>query len=360
MARKIEAVEIFASGTHHGSQKVEITESDLDQMVHSFEVLKDKEGFKPVLKLGHDEAQSFFGQVKGAPNLGFIDRIWRVGKKILADFSNVPDALVDLIDRRRYNAVSIEVIPKTEVDGVSFSNVLVAVALLGAELPAVKGLKELAATLFTEVPKGPKFSGDALEFIFSKEMEMPATYSKEQLDDLIAAAVSKAVDVAKNEFEATVSELSGKVAKAEKAVDTANATSITASDALRQYEDDVRKASAETMVDDAIKAGKLVPAQKDEALAFALNLRGTIKFGDTEKSASDVFKSFIEGLPAKVDFSERGAAGESNSTNDAMAEVHQRATKFVQENDKMTYADARTRVLAENPLLKQRYFEMED
>ena len=355
MAQTITGVEIFAVGKHRGSETVNITEHDLDQMVASFSAIGDADGFKPVLKLGHDDAQKFFGQRKGAPNLGFVERIRKEGSKIIADFANVPDALVDLIRPRRYNAVSIEMFPKTEVNGVAFSNVLTAVALLGAELPAVKGLKELAATLFTEEPDGPDFTGNALELNTSEEEDM-ATYSQEQLDQLVEAAVAKAKDEVRTEFADQVATLTTERDDAAKAKDTAE-------NALRQFEDDTRKRDAETMVNDAIKAGKLTPAQKDEALAFALSLSGTIKFGDEEKSSADVFKSFIEALPKKVDFDEHGAAeDQEGKKHDASAseEVDTKAKKLMSEKGIETYAEARKIVLDENPTLKQRYFEMED
>ena len=138
MAKTIEGVEIFATGKHRGSEVIDITQDDLAQMVNSFNALKDVGGFDPVLKLGHDDVQKFFGARKGAPNLGFVDKLRIEGSKILADFTNVPDALFDLIKQRRFNSVSIEMFPKTEFNGKQFSNVLTAVALLGAELPAVK------------------------------------------------------------------------------------------------------------------------------------------------------------------------------------------------------------------------------
>lgn len=352
MAKNIEKIEIFSTGKHFGSETVEITENDLTEMVNSFNALSSTEGFRPVLKLGHDEAQEFFGNRKGLPNLGFVDKIWKVGKKILANFSNVPDALVDLIAKHRYNAVSIEMFPKTEVGGKVFSNVLTAVALLGAELPAVKGLKELAATLFTETPEGPAFSGEFVKL--TSEEDKMTTFTQEQVDQLIDAAVVKAVDGAKASFEAKVTELNSKVADAEKAKKTAN-------EALRSYEDAALKTDAETMVDDAIKKGKIAPAQKDEALAFALTLNGTVKFGNTEKSASSVFKSFIEALPVKVDFSEKGVGNTNDEDgSDAGAEVHDMTKKMVNDKDGMDYQSARIIVLAENPALKERYYQMED
>ncbi len=349
MPKTIEGVEIFRTGKHRGSEIVDITDNDLAEMVNSFNELSAAGGFQPVLKLGHDEVQKFFGARKGAPNLGFVEKLRIEGSKILANFTNVPDVLYDLIKQRRFNTVSIEMFPKTEFNGKQFKNVLTAVALLGAELPAVKGLKELAATLFTEEVE-TDFPGDKIEL---KEPDMPATYSQEQLDTLVEAAIAKAKDEVKATFTDTVATLTTER-------DTAVAGQKTAETALRNFEDDTRKSTAEAMVDKAIEQGKLLPKQKDAALAFALNLSGSVKFGDEEKSLTKLFDEFIDSLPAKVELGEKGKGGSKEAFSTAATEVDVKARAKQGENKDMDYATARTIVLNEDDDLKQRYFEMED
>lgn len=342
MAGRLEGVEIFATGTHNG---MSFGEKDLHEMVESFTTLTQKEGYRPILKLGHEDTQKYFGQKKGAPNLGVVDKIWVEAGKIKANFENVPDAVVDMIRNGRYNAVSIEMFPRLNAEGVTFSNVLTAVALLGAELPAVKGLKDLAASLFDE------FDDERVTLTFG-EVAMPATYSKEQLDEIVAAAVAKASDELKAEFEAKVTELEGEVASAKEAKETAE-------DALRTFEADAAHKEAEMLVDAAIKEGKLLPKQKDMAMAFAMN-PATVKFGDDEKSSSVAFKEFIDSLPTQVNFDEQGASeSKKKIAASAAEEVDIRARKFADEK-KISYMEARTLVLDEDSELKQRYFEMED
>jgi len=352
MAKRIEGVEIFATGKHRGSQVVDITQDDLAEMVNSFNELTPVGGFQPMLKLGHTEVQKFFGNRKGAPNLGIVDKIWIEGNKILADFANVPDALFELIKERRFNSVSIEMFPKTEFNGKQFKNVLTAVALLGAELPAVKGLKELAATLFTAEPDGPEFTGEVVEL---KEQNDMTTYSQEQVDALVEAAVGKAVETVQAEFAEQVSTLETSVADAETAKKTAE-------DNLRTFEDDTRKATAEAMVDKAIEDGKVLPKNKDSILALALNITGSVKFGDKEESMSQVFAEFIDSLPKVVDLDEKGNGGSPDKGEyaDASAEVHVKADAKMKANDGMDYATARTVVLSEDEELKVRYFGLEE
>jgi len=349
MPKTIEGVEIFATGKHRGSEVINITDNDLAEMVNSFNELSGAGGFQPVLKLGHDDVQKFFGARKGAPNLGFVEKLRIEGSKILADFTNVPDALFDLIKSRRFNSVSIEMFPKTEFNGKQFKNVLTAVALLGAELPAVKGLKDLAATLFTEeVESG--FEGEKIEL---KEQDMPATYNQEQLDALVEAAVAKTKDEVRAEFTDQVATIT------EERDDAVNGQK-TAEDALRTFEDDTRKSNAAAMVDKAIEDGKLLPKQKDAALAFALNLSGTVKLGNEEKSLTVLFNEFIDGLPTKVELGEKGSGGSKETFSTAASEVDVKARAKQAEKDGMDYATARNIVLSEDEDLKQRYFEMED
>lgn len=349
MPKKLEGVEIFATGKHRGSEVVDITESDLQEMVNSFNELQGVGGFQPILKLGHDDVQKFFGARKGAPNLGFVEKLRMEGSKILADFTNIPDALFDLIKQRRFNSVSIEMFPKTEFNGKQFKNVLTAVALLGAELPAVKGLKDLAATLFTEEPEDV-FQGDKIEL---KEQDMP--FSQEQVDTLVDAAVAKATKDAKAEFTVQLDAVTVERDDAIKAKETAQ-------ESLRTFEADIEKQTAVAMVDKAIEEGKLLPAQKDAALAFAQNVSGTIKFGDKETSASKLFSDFIDSLPTKVDLSENGEGNTGEKFTSAADQVDALAKAKVaaSPDGKMDYATARQIVLSEDADLKTRYIQVED
>lgn len=356
MAQELNGVEIMRTGTFRpggaaAGREIVIGIEELDQMVASFEALQPIGGFTPVLKLGHAEAQRFMGQTSGAPNLGIVGKIFREGEKVLANFLNVPDAVVDLIRQKRFANVSVEVVPNLEFDGKSFSQVLTAVALLGAELPAVKGLKELASVLFTEVEVKPIQADNIVSY--EQETEpMTVTYTQEQHDALLEAAVSKAVDTAKAEYADTAERLTAERDEAVESVKTVKTK-------FAEYTDQVAKADAETMVDEAIKAGKLLPKQKEAALAFATNLTGTVTFGDTDKSMRVMFAEFLGAMPPKVDTSEKGAGStddqDGNDYANAGLKVDELARKAMTENGKLSYADARSLVLEGDADLKAAY-----
>jgi len=125
----IRGVEIFRSGAWNGD---EYSNADLDDMVRNF----DRVGFQVPITLGHQKEP-------GAPAYGWVKHIRRVGDKLVADFRDLPKKLVDMIRQGRFGATSAEIFWNLERNGKKFRRVLKAVALLGAETPAVSGLAPL-------------------------------------------------------------------------------------------------------------------------------------------------------------------------------------------------------------------------
>lgn len=353
MAGMLKAVEIFGVGTWHGSRTVTVTEAMLDEMVSNFETINRTPGYTPVVKLGHADTQKYFGQQKGAPNLGFIGRLWRDGKKLLADLTEVPDALLELIRKRRYNSLSIEVAPTVEHDGKKFSNVLLAVSLLGAELPAVKGLKELAASLFHDVFE---IEGERIEL--TQEIGM-TTFTKEQADALVAAAVTAAVAKCEEGFAEERTSLTTAKVAAETLAKEANDRATAAFAEVAAATEKAFVAEAQAVVDGAIKEGKMVPAQKLAALAFMFNMGKSVKFADGQQSPTAIFRAFIDAMPKVVQYGERGASSHQRDgvALTAAQEVDEkvRAVIVADKAGKVTYAEALQTVLGADPDLKARY-----
>jgi hypothetical protein len=352
MAGVLNNVEIFGVGTWTGSRKVSVTEAMLDEMVANFSAINQVPGYTPIVKLGHEDAQKYFGQHKGAPNLGFISKLWRDGKKLLADFSNVPDALLELIGKRRYNSVSIEMYPKVEHDGKTFTNVLTAVALLGAELPAVKGLKELAASLFADV-----FEIEGERLVLSQENAM--TFTKEQTDALVAAAVAAAVKQCEDTFAAERTVLVAAKDAAEASAKDANERALQAFAAVAAAEEKAFVEEAKSLVDNAIKEGKMVPAQKASALAFLFNMGKSVKFADKDQAPTTIFKAFIDAMPKVVQFGEQGSASHTKEgvALSAAEEVDAKVKQVIaaDKSGQMQYSAALQSVLTADPDLKARY-----
>ena len=126
----IKDVEIFAIGTHNGDK---YAEADLDKMVAAFGELD----YRPAIKIGHTKDKP------GAPAYGWVENLRRAGGKLVADFTDMHDSVVDAVRKKLYDSVSAEIYFNLKRGGKTFDRALKAVALLGAEVPAVANLVPL-------------------------------------------------------------------------------------------------------------------------------------------------------------------------------------------------------------------------
>lgn len=131
MTKEIKGVEIFRSGIHNSEK---YTEADLDSMVDAFNHLD----YRPALKLGHSGPDK-----PGAPAYGWVAALRKVGSKLVADFTHMHESVVEAIRRRAFDTVSAEIYFDLKRNGKTYPRALKAVALLGAEIPAVAGLVPL-------------------------------------------------------------------------------------------------------------------------------------------------------------------------------------------------------------------------
>jgi hypothetical protein len=160
----LEGVEIFSTGTWNGDK---YETKDLNAMVDNF----DETGFQPPLKLGHNEEQP--EMLDGAPALGYVDKIYVEGSKLLANFVSLPKKVYEAIKRGNYKRVSSEIYWNYKSNGMTLDRVLKAVALLGSEIPAVTNLESISGL----------YNKDA-EFKYYLEKE------KEIMDTIITNEVS--------------------------------------------------------------------------------------------------------------------------------------------------------------------------
>jgi hypothetical protein len=159
---KLSGVEIFSAGKWNGDS---YTTDDLDQMVATFD--KHKDNVRPYLKLGHADDQKVLKELlesagDAMPAAGFVERIYRKGEKLLADFVDIPNKIYDLIQKKAYRKVSSEIYWNVEVNKTKHKYMLGAVSLLGATLPGVENLSDLLS-MYGLKPCGPTKSYAAQE-----------------------------------------------------------------------------------------------------------------------------------------------------------------------------------------------------
>jgi hypothetical protein len=132
--------EIFSTGEWNGDK---YSEADLQDIADNFNTLAGT--VKPPVRLGHRN-------LEGQPALGWVKSLKRAGNKLIATLGDVPQVIYDSIKTGRFKRVSAEIYwnykPKSgSFIGEKFNYVLKAVALLGADIPAVNNLSDLTAYL---------------------------------------------------------------------------------------------------------------------------------------------------------------------------------------------------------------------
>jgi hypothetical protein len=232
----IKDIEIFKVGTWNGQQ---YTEKDLDDMVDSFSEVGNL--IKPYIKLGHNEKQDLLKN-DGMPAAGWITGLKRKGESLLANFSNVPNKIFDLIEKKAFGRLSSEIIWNLKMQGKTYRRALKAVALLGANTPAVETLDDFI-NLYTE----SDYDDIMICNNYTKgvnNME-EAKILQEQLDELTAQL--NEMKEKKEEAENYSKELEDKVAAEKEAA---------------------KKSEIDNFIKDAIEDGKILPIQVDAFTAL--------------------------------------------------------------------------------------------
>jgi hypothetical protein len=134
---ELKGAEIFDVGTWNG---ITFTDDDLNQIVAAFDELGL--GGRVPLKYGHTGKDAREDDTQ--PALGWVQRVYRRGKKLVADFADIPAKVAEQIKSGGYKFVSIELLRDVKAGASRLPWVLDAVALLGAARPAVDTLAPLS------------------------------------------------------------------------------------------------------------------------------------------------------------------------------------------------------------------------
>lgn len=332
--------EIFAVGTWNKTWK--FSAKDLHEIAANFAALADNH--KVPLKFGHNDDQPM---TDGYPALGWVTKVWVKGDKLMAHFTNVPAIVKKAFDAKLYRHVSVELDVDVEHRGKKYKYVLSAVALLGADIPAVNTLNDLTHYL----DGGERLAASRREMFSAikgdrsnsnEETEM----NKEELEQAIKAAIAPLED---------------KVAK----FSTENATlkseneALKASQAKQAEQESANKLKMHREVlngklESAVKSGILTPAQREGALRFMRIADDKAVLDVTEAQVDEYIK--INGNAKKVNMSNTGkgsgTGGEGEKTyDDPGTEITERAMKLQGEDGKLSFAAARDRVMRADPAL---------
>ena len=337
-------VELMAIGTWNG---IAINKDDLKGMVTSFSSLRDVL-FAPV-KMGHNNEQKI---TNGMPALGEISKVWytNAGKdgkpKLMGELEGLPDIVFKAIKNKRYNKLSIEVDRDVTYKGRFMKFVLTAVALLGADIPAVNTLSDLNAymnrkSLFADSKNKVCFTQD---FSFNKIQE-----DYDMMNDLEKAQARV------RELEASENKLKDEARDNKSKIETFERD--TKSREEQDEKDKVKTARTNVVAvfEKAVKDKVITPGQRDQFTKL-LNI-------DDDKAVLNVSTADIDALlkesGGKMFTKAKAKSGNEDERKDvdAGSELTTKAYEIMNSNPALDFSAAFTRAMQADPDLAKEHME---
>jgi hypothetical protein len=344
----IQGVEIFSAGEWN---KDKYGQEDLQQMVDAFNNLKG--GFKPYLKLGHDNKQEIV-KSSGLPSIGWVENLYIKGTKLFADLHNIPKEIYKLIKAKAYRKVSCEIFWDLDVNGIKYPRVLGALALLGAETPGVLNLADILGNysllkqnndlrVFDAMDNQGSFKAYAINFDTNTGDEM----SEEQVStgEVVVVDITAELEAQKKSFALAQEEIAAKTKELE--ANQAELTKFREEAAIAQAEAKVAKVAKFVT---ELESKKLVtPSMKDlvtELLSDKKEYTVKEKPMTKEEIISDLLALSSEA--AKVNFDESSRADFACSPADKEKNMAKKIEKYASDN-KCTMAQAYKAVMKGAP-----------
>jgi hypothetical protein len=339
MAHELKGREIFAVGTWNG---VEFTDEDLDDIVSNFERLKEEHHVP--LKFGHNDEQPI---TDGQPAIGWVERIFKQGSKLYADFTHMPRTVFELIKNKLYRTVSIELLFNVDKDGKKFNHILDAVALLGADQPAVSSLADLDALLATRT----RFTGGhklAFETIAGTSKKFKVKPGDDEMDD---KKVQELIDATLEPLKATNAKLTADLEAANKKLAEFTAKQVADEKAAKLEKIKASRKAVTEILDQAVRDKKLTPA-------FRENYEKQIGLEDDERVESIDLEQVKSMFSVKVVPGQQGLIDDEDKDDvDSEAELVKLTRKNMAETGSKDFRECFMRVAAANPELHKDYLD---
>lgn len=372
------AIEIFRAGRHtdmHGRQ-FEISAADLADIASRY----DPAAHEAPLVIGHPQLN--------APAYGWVQGLRAQGDTLLADAHQVDAAFAEAVKAGRWKKRSAAfLLPHAPDNPTPGQYYLQHVGFLGAQVPAVKGLRDVqfaaAAEHVAEFAADRRWGLRDVAALFRSLrdwlVERDGIQAAEavipgwQLDSLVEAgrpdaltdpAQSRAAFAAPATQETPVSEATptdapaAALAARDQALSQKAADLLAREQAIEAREAQARRTEAAEFASSLVQAGQLLPAQADtvtelllvlpdQPLTFAAGQGG----GTVTAQPADALRQLLSAMPKQVDYTEKSPAAAADApaafagpagepVDPAALEVHARAMAHMRQHPDTPYLAA--------------------
>jgi hypothetical protein len=285
-------IEVLRAGsfTAMGGDPVEITAADLDALAAGYEPALHE---APVV-VGHPAAD--------APAYGWVRGLRVRDDRLVADIDQLDPAFGELVRAGRYKKVSASLYRPGSSSPKPGAWYLRHVGFLGAQPPAVKGLKSIAlgddgegvvtVALGEPAPLSPGPGAGAGDDAKPPCAEPPRRETGDPMPDPITAPPEAAAELA--EREAAIAARDVELAERQAAIAAREAA--------------MRRRELEAEAEGFIAEGRVLPAERAAVVGLmaALDGEATVELGEGEaEPAGAVLRRFLAALPARVAFGEK-------------------------------------------------------
>lgn len=354
----MKSIHIFKKGTHTSAQGItlDFNEDLLQQAATAY----DPSLHEAPIVIGHPSSNGpAFGWVSG---LNYQEGdLHAIPHQINADFQ-------EMVQQGAFKKVSASwYLPDSPQNPKPGTLYLRHVGFLGAQPPAIKGLSGINFNEATdgvvefEEPWQDGWNLSSIAGVFKRLREFVIDkFSREEADavvpDYVIDDLNRAAERKMNPPEPTfptnyeendpmkIEELQQQVASLQAQLTTATAERDAAQGRVAQFEEAnkaARKAEIETQIDSLIAAGKVLPGNRAQALAFAESLDAsgmTADFGEGDQkqalAGSAAFIAFLQAQKTAVDFSEKSGDKNEPEHEETAQSLAQKAVNYQEEQRK--------------------------
>jgi hypothetical protein len=339
-------VQAFKAGTHKdvAGRTDTFTESDLDGMVTAF--ADTYPALQPPIFLGGHESKNDLGI---AP--GWVTELKREGEKLMAKVKLAPN-VHEAVQKELYKTVSPRIDWNKEVEGRRHPKVLTHLALLGKNIPAVKGMDDLQ-TFFSEplltagCTDSSRMYQETLDLVKEDDMDLA-----QQVADLTTKVATLTANQATKDAAHAVA-LTAKDAELE----AANKVSAAFTEQESKRKEDSALEEVRSFCEERVESGAMPPAAREVLLEAIGESRAYSEDAGLEFDWAFVRK-YTEALgtakPAEGESGTGGGTGDGGNAKDATAQLMEKTETLAIERG-MSFAEALPLVRDANPELTRQY-----